>query len=468
MSRRVHTLIALGMVGVLLGAGPVVSQTNTKDGDSAQGPQKQPSTKPPAPKRPVPRQPAKAPPPPATPAAAVPPPTEPVAGKVLALDQSRDWTMAADVRVVAARTQDVVDGHIIEQEVPFKFSSAAVVFPMLTASAAHRLEADSSGVPRFTGELKFNGVVMDTKPTFQDGYAGGTKLARWEMRDVEGNDTQLHVEYQMTCWNTVFDEDLARTVPWPRGAWPAVAASALKPQMFIESNDPAIRALVARLLSDQDPKTQPPVVLAKHLAGEVLAMVQPSGNGLVFNRNSSFRGFVLRGAVAMAGEPKGSPHDVACLLTAVYRAAGLPARVVIGYDKEDLASGNAQDPRRTVSGPWNLRSWVEFALVDPFDNKAFWIPVDINRLRQWSSRPPAFDSTWKFFGTHDELNSVLPLAFGYHPPTTVTAMSPAFWGWLTTPETGMGVQSLGFTAFRTPQRGDEPSRMNRPAPQGER
>ncbi len=395
-------------------------------------------------------------------------PTEPLAEKVLVLEKSKDWTMTIDLRIQAGNVKDVVDGQIMTQPVPFKFSSAAVVFPMLTASAAHRLELDGGNAPKYKGELKFDNVLMDSKPTFIDGYAGGTKLARWEMRGVEGNDTQLHLEYQMTCWNSVLDETLARTIPWPKGAWPAPAASALKPHLFVESDAPAVTELLQRTMEGNDPKSQPPAVLAKHLAGQVMGLVQTSGNGLLFNQNSTFRGFDLKGAAATARDLRGSQHDVACLLAAVYRAAGLPARVVIGYDKEETTAGGGSSRNnplsRSGSGPSNLRSWVEFALVDPFDSKPFWIPVDIVRLRKQSSRPPAFDATWKFFGTHDELNAVLPIAFQYHPPTSVTALAPGFWGWVSTPETAMGVQSLRFSAIRTPQRGDEPSRRNRTAP----
>ena len=395
-------------------------------------------------------------------------PTEPLAPRVLVLERSKDWTMSVDLRIQPATRITTTDNQVMEQVGSFKFNSAAVVFPMLTASAAHRLEMDPGNQPRFTGELRFNNVVMDTKPTFTDGYAGGTKLARWVMRDVEGDECMLKLEYRMTCWNTVFDEGLARTIPWPKGAWPAVAASVLKPDLFVESDDQGVKDLVGRLLEGHDPKSQPPVVLAKFLAGEVLKMVQPSGDGLDFNQNGSFRGFMLKGAAAMVRDPKGSQHDVACLLAAVYRAAGLPARIVIGFDRDDAASGGGKNPlQRNKSSQSNLRSWVEFALIDPFDSKPFWVPVDIIRLRKASTRPPPFESPWKFFGTHNELSGMLPIAFQFHPPTTVTSMSPAFWGWITTPDT-VGVQSLRFSAFRTPQRGDEPTRTNRPAPGGDK
>lgn len=395
-------------------------------------------------------------------------PTAPVADKVLTLEKSKDWTMTIHLRVRAAAGRELIGDHVVEHAEPLKLRSAAVVFPMLSATAGHRLELDASNKPRYTGELTFNSVVMDSQPTFTDGYAGGTKLARWEMRDVEGNDCTLRVEYMMTCWETVFDEQLAATIPWPKGAWPAQAASVLKPDLFVQSDDPGIQELVKGFVEEHDPKSQPPSVLAKFLAGEVLKMVQPSGDGLDFNRDSTFRGFRLKGAAAMVAEPRGSPHDVACLLAAVYRAAGLPARIVIGFDRDDAAGGGNDNPLLArQASQYNLRSWVEFALVDPFDSKVFWIPVDIVRLRKSSTRPPSFDTPWPFFGTHSELSGVLPIAFQFHPPTSVTSMSPSFWGWITTPET-FAMQSMRFSAIRTPQRGDEPSRSNRPAPKGDK
>lgn len=395
-------------------------------------------------------------------------PTEPVAARVLTLERSNDWTMNLELRIQPARRMEAVDQQVMVRPGSFKFNSAAVVFPMLMSSAAHRLELEPGNQPRFKGELRFNNVVMDAKPTFTDGYAGGTKLARWVMRDVEGDECVLNLEYRMTCWNTVLDEQLGRTIPWPKGGWPAVAAGVLKPDLFVESDDQGVKDLVKGLLEGHDPRSQPPVVLAKFLAGEVLTMVQPSGDGLDFNHNGSFRGFLLKGAAAMARDPRGSRHDVACLLAAVYRAAGLPARVVIGFDSDDAAPGSGKNPlQHDGASPSNLRSWVEFALVDPFDSKLFWIPVDVVRLREASNRPPPLDSPWKFFGTHSELGGTLPIAFQFHPPTSVTSMSPAFWGWITTPDT-VGVQSLRFNAYRTPQRGDEPSRANRPAPAGDR
>ena len=89
------------------------------------------------------------------------------------------------------------------------------------------------------------------------------------------------------------------------------------------------------------------------------------------------------------------------------------------------------------------------------DHSGF-VPVDPVRLRSTSNRAPQIDRPWRFFGTHTELDDLLPFAFQYHPPTTVVAHGAvAFWGWLTLPASQVADQWLQFTSETTPKRGDE-------------
>src|SRR5581483_8784634 len=130
---------------------------------------------------------------------------------------------------------------------------------------------------------------------------------------------------------------------------------------------------------------------------------------------------------------KGSEFDMVCALAAVYRAAGLPARTVIGFD----VGQSKTDGRRFLGkrGSSELRAWVEFPLVNPRDNALVWVPVDIVRMRKSSSRAKPLEQRWPFFGDNDALDRVIPFAFQFHPPTTVVSYgSPAFWGWLVMPK----------------------------------
>jgi hypothetical protein len=163
-----------------------------------------------------------------------------------------------------------------------------------------------------------------------------------------------------------------------------------------------------------------------------------------------------------ANTGRGSEHDMVVLLAAVYRAAGLPARTVIGFDvsaKKDKDS--FLDNGR--GGPQKLRAWVEFCLYDESAQKELWVPVDIVRMRGSSNRVPSMNKPWKYFGTHDEMENVIPFAFQYHPPTTVVGHGAfGFWGWLTTPEIPRVTQFLRFDAITTPKRaGDRKDRERR-------
>ena len=152
---------------------------------------------------------------------------------------------------------------------------------------------------------------------------------------------------------------------------------------------------------------------------------------------------------------------MACVLCAAYRNAGLPARTVIGLD---VTESKGQDAILAGKGKNDrLRSWVEFCLFDESTGKELWVPADPARQRASSNRPPAFDRPWKYFGNNDDLDDVLPLAFQYHPPTTVIAHgSPCLWGWLTTPELQVAEQSMRWLTATTPVRPEDDTKKKSP------
>ncbi|QYU67652.1 hypothetical protein J4558_22550 [Leptolyngbya sp. 15MV] len=82
-----------------------------------------------------------------------------------------------------------------------------------------------------------------------------------------------------------------------------------------------------------------------------------------------------------------------------------------------------------------------------------WIPVDIVALRKASSNPRPLDRPWPFFGTHPELDAVVPVAFQFQPPTDVVAHgSPALYGWMVTPQPPTRViQAIRVSVTSTPQ-----------------
>ena len=384
----------------------------------------------------------------------VPVPTGPsFLDKVITPGRTRNWTLKPQVHLSSYQTDPNKlgrPGYKELQVIRLKFDTAAVVFPVPYGSAGHL--ADNEGV---RGELLFDDRVVDSEIDFADNYQSGTRLARWEMTNREGREVDLKIEIPMSCWETVFDEKLAEKAIWPAGGtWPGEAQSTFGQQIGVDYQAPIVASLISEWTGGNDPKKLKPVALAKFLAGKVMEATQPSGLGYVNAANGAIEGFDLQGASRTLELGRGSEHDIACALCAVYRAAGLPARTIIGYDvKETKGEDSGFLSKKTGSA--KLRSWVEFYLFDEAANKGIWVPVDITRQRKSSTKAPALDKPWKFFGTNDELDDIMPVAFQYHPPTTVVAHgSYAFWGWLTTPKLQDGAsQYIQFQSTVTPVRG---------------
>lgn len=419
-----------------------------KPGQNQPAQPQQPSTPAPA----QPGQPAGTQPSATAPATPAPTNKRSILDNLLRRGRSRDWTLKVTVNVHAYQSVRKNSFDVTEMDL----KTAAVVFPVNFGTASSELVED-----KFRGELRFDDRVVDTEPEFQDGYACGTRLARWELQDKRGKEVTLYVELPVTSWETIFDEQAAEKVPWPSGSWPPAAASALQADKIVDSDNPAIADLLSQWTEGRDPKMVRPVPLAKYLAGRVMEHVQISGNGLAFADNGMLMGVDVVPASITARNGRGSEHDMAVLLAAVYRAAGLPARTVTGYDVSAK-----KDPdkflKKEKSGPTNLCTWVEFCLYDEAAQKELWVPVDIARLRGSSSRAPALNKPWKYFGTHDELENVIPIAFQFTPPTTVVAHGKyAFWGWFTTPSIPRAEQHVVFDAQTTPKRSSDRPRDRR-------
>lgn len=175
-------------------------------------------------------------------------------------------------------------------------------------------------------------------------------------------------------------------------------------------------------------------------------------SGDVTTRTGEFAGVIIQPPAETLRSGRGTAADTAALLAALYRKAGIPARIVIGHDTG--GSRNITGRQRSVG----LRYWVEFALYDEAANTINWVPVDVVRMRRATSRPPAIERPWRYFGTHDELDEVVPFAFHFHPPTDVVSYgAPAFWGWFVTPTPPVAAtQTVRFSATTAPRRGGQP------------
>jgi len=367
--------------------------------------------------------------------------------------------------------QDPFSGETVRMPAPrpFDFQTLSMVFPSLPPTAS------SDPYPRdIKGRLTLNDRPVDTEAEVLRGYPGDVRLLRFDANEkaqgTKCRQATLELELPMRSYRVKFDEKAALQVPWPKDGWPADATSIMKPQLYVETGVDAqgqvrpyestlLATAISKWLDEEkisDPKNVSPVALAKILTQKVWRDVQVQGEGLSFKRTGELSGMVVRPPDWVLREGRGSPHEVVVVLAAAMRKAGLPARVVIGYD---AGSGDAKVLQKSKSAN-EIRTWVEFMLYDEKNNTTNWVPVDIAKLRETTSRPPPLTQNWKYFGSNDELDMVTPFAFHFHPPTDVVSYGwPGFWGWFVTPEPPEGAeQALSFVVTTMSTKGGEPAR----------
>lgn len=251
---------------------------------------------------------------------------------------------------------------------------------------------------------------------------------------------RVKIRADMVCVDTEFDQKKAAQLDWPE-QWPKEAERFLSPVLDTlgREDDPrqklltrmpnpdAVENLLSELRRYRDERTLSPVHEAKFLAAALLSVFHVNQPPMIRTRNSLFLarfewgdrsperyeirevgnydGFNVTNPDDAANNLRGSVHDRTTLLTSLYRAAGIPARSVIGLE-------------HTLDGDPIYRSWTEFALYDPDLDLLVWVPVDLNELATTRVRPELFRRTWTRFGSSSSLHAVIPISFVFHPHET--------------------------------------------------
>ena len=332
----------------------------------------------------------------------------------------------------------------------FDLGRAVITLPLPEATATHEPVIEQA-----KGSLRFDDLVADEEIELAPGYQAGERLALLHAEEITGaEDLEAWLDVPMVCRSVDFDEARAREIGWPEGPWPAVAASALLPQLGVDPENENVRDLVERAAGVR-PFTDPPAVVAKKIAAEVVNRFQPSGLGFEYDRSGRFAGLAVGFENETAATLEGSPADMAALYAAALRASGLPARLVVGYNLNAAPEGREESlgylpphcgtrfrEGDSLALP-RLSYWVEFALYDERAGTLEWIPVDVVAQRRVSSRARPIDQRWLFFGNHPCAEALLPISHHFFPPTTVVGMgAPLMWGWIATPETPLLSQTL--------------------------
>lgn len=411
--------------------------------------------------------------------------TEP--GPYVTLTKPTSWRLTASLYLNQNAEYIDNEGNRMTYAVNFPYETVTVVFPLIPpTSSAYTYQTMASGTLKIndrdvcTGSFVLDGSRQDPtgtpilRPTLmrreRDShmYQAGVHLAAFATGEV-GKQTTANrfwwkMDIPMVSSNTTFDEKAAMKVGWPSGPWPEHANATFLPEQWVDySPDPNGRngtydlavfdRVIKSALGGKDPKSFTPVMLAKMLLAECANMYTINGNDLNYRLTTStgksgeiissggvlIQGLRMQGAVSAALDKKGTEWDLVALTAAVYRRAGLPTRTVVGYDRRE-----EEEEKKGRNLRSKLRAWVEFYLYDEPNKTGNWIPVDVIEFKKSYGKAPPPTGQYRWFGTNDELYSVMPFAFQFQPPTDVRGYNaPAFWGWHMTP----AVPSRMYTAI---------------------
>ncbi|MEM9661195.1 MAG: transglutaminase-like domain-containing protein [Planctomycetota bacterium] len=388
----------------------------------------------------------------------------------------------------------------------FDIEEATVYFPVADRAASYTVDRESlSAEFLYQGDrIPIQGSLFASDASGQPLHSGGA-YGIWRFGPARGfvPSLTLQFEFEARTWNIALDEAAAREIRWPQGDWPVAAARSLEPMLFVDrAFDGELRRDAFQRIVEQwtagKPRSQPPLVTAKWIAGQLSNSFQPIGS--LTSRDSIAANSVQPGRSLGALQALnatrlddaaetmvGTPMDLPLLLTALYREAGLPARVVVGYVAGDEGGGRDL-VRRSDEPELGVYAWVEFALYDEtnpsLERALAWIPVDIVAMRAGNVGRRPLDQSWDGFGRGEYFNELIPIGYHLHPHELpaisygvadassrlrrmrhglpVRSPGPSLWGWNVVPVTpSLLHQTIVFSAT-TPSRRGEDDRRDRP------
>lgn len=324
-------------------------------------------------------------------------------------------------------------------------------FPAVWAVGAGRMQVRAATVP---GSLAPYAILTAAEPVLTESL-------------------QFAIDNVLITCETEFNQKAAWDLPWPE-QFPSDATPWLTRDPVFDKDSETDGDLVAELLNKwtggNDPRQIPPVQLAKFLTGKVLEHVRTNVNNTrpplaappvlrvgtarpqltyqdrdVVTMRGMFGGMLVKNAANVVTDRVGSEHDMTNLLTAMLRRVGIPARTVIGIDKEETGLND------------RIKSWVEFAMVAPDVEGVIWVPVDVEELKGSGRNARNWEQEWKHFGTSDVLRDTMPIAFHFHPPANYQSyVLPALFGIQNDgPLPAIGLQAVSYEVNSVPNRGGQ-------------
>jgi hypothetical protein len=284
----------------------------------------------------------------------------------------------------------------------FTRNANALLLPIITTDTW--FQADPSTV---TTRVLIDGAPVpagEVQPMVRLGRSGDGRIEVPLTRPVTQT-YQADVSWVVQSWDCSVNEAAAAQIGWP-AEWPEETRRWLAPEPFIESNDAGVVAFMQRV-SGGRVRSVPPWLAAKDLVRAACGAMRGVDGMSVRTVGNAVEGLAVSGASATLQRGSGSPHDLLCLSVAVLRAAGIPARPVLGLGAPRGSGGRGSGSATTAS---EVVTWGEFFLPD-----AGWVPFDPNMMRGSIPSNASVRQPWRGFAFELDLERRAPFAHAFGP-----------------------------------------------------
>ncbi len=208
-------------------------------------------------------------------------------------------------------------------------------------------------------------------------------------------DKDYFVNFSARTFSSHLNTSMACTIPWPQ-EWDETTSMYLHPSRYIQSGDPIFKKAVGM---NGNPRSVPIHIAAKVLIRYCLQNISSDGQ-YTKGKMNSITGINVRGALHAVREGTGSATDVVCVCIATLRAAGIPARPVVGITNANIVGNSRVEPHYMV--------WGEYALPG-----AGWVPFVPKRMRGTVNNLSTTEP-WQGLGTLQWLNRRIPIAYNFN------------------------------------------------------
>ena len=294
-----------------------------------------------------------------------------------------------------------------------------IVIPIIMRGTYSRADPNSISV---TASIGSQWQRPGTVPwTLRGPHPDGTAEIVVEFLDVNTTSITMEASWRTQTWESSLNEVAASEIGWPT-EWPEAIRKYLEPSLFIESNAPEFTTFVESVTNGRI-RNVPPYLAAKELVKRTILNFRSIMGGSMDTTS-------LTGAVESLRTERGSRLDLTCACVATLRAAGIPARPVMGISK----LLNKKQIKETTA--WT--PWAELYLPG-----AGWVPFDPFEMRGSGFQHRALTAQWPWFGSVEDVVKRVPVAYDLSPAGNDLRLRNSA-------KTSLGVVDIKKNWFETP------------------